>query len=316
MKSSGQEREEMKPYILGLDGGGTKTAVCAIDKEGNELFRLSGGAMNLNGESSEKVIETIRELITSAAGMAGEGGELAAVGIGAAGISNPSTEKVLRLAVKEAGFEEAPYLTGDHMAALAGALGTEEGILVIAGTGSICIGRSADGRQARVGGRGHLIDDEGSGYAIGRDILRAVTEASDGRRESTGLTKLVYERLQIGSIEELVAYVYRPGLPKSEIAKLAELLSCGCGIQDRAALEIAEKAAEQLVRLILAAVSQLELNYGKLALAGSVLLKNEWVKAFFVKGIADKLPGFTVIQPAHDAAYGAALLAKLHSLES
>lgn len=300
---------KMEPFILGIDGGGTKTAVCAVDINGRELFRMSGGSLNVNGESAAKVQHTLEALLREATVRAGGNTELAAVGIGAAGISNPHMEPVLRAGAEQAGFRGTLVITGDHMSALAGALGPEGGILVIAGTGSICVGRTQAGREARAGGRGHILDDEGSGYAIGRDILRAVVQAADGRRKCTCLTELAYGRLGISSLEELIQYVYRPDLPKSGIAMLAELLEEGCRQGDGACLEIQESAAEGLVCLATATAAQLGLTGGRLALAGSVLQKNAGIRSAFERRLSKALPGFRTALPEKDAAWGAALLA-------
>lgn len=78
-------------------------------------------------------------------------------------------------------------LVGDHETALAGALEEPAGVILIAGTGSICYGVNESGAKFRAGGYGHIIDDAGSAYAIGRDILKAVVRSSDGRQGQTVL---------------------------------------------------------------------------------------------------------------------------------
>ncbi|WP_312430280.1 BadF/BadG/BcrA/BcrD ATPase family protein [Lacrimispora sp.] len=107
--------------------------------------------------------------------------------IGAAGISNRDTAKLLTRNLKEQGMQGVIRLVGDHETALAGALEEPAGVILIAGTGSICYGINESGAKFRAGGYGHIIDDAGSAYAIGKDILKAVVRSSDGRQGQTVL---------------------------------------------------------------------------------------------------------------------------------
>ena len=136
-------------YVLGLDGGVTKTLAQAMNAEGTPLFRVGGGALNLNSETPDRVRAVVRDILRQAGRQAG--GPPAAVCIAAAGVSNPAAAQVLRAGAQDAGYAGPVQVTGDHMAALAGALGRPEGLILIAGTGSICAGRTADGREARSG---------------------------------------------------------------------------------------------------------------------------------------------------------------------
>ena len=91
------------------------------------------------------------------------------------------------------------------------------GTVLIAGTGSICYARTADGRRARSGGWGHLIDDEGSAYALGRDILRAVVRAADGRAPATALTELIAQRLGAPGVQPVIRFTYAPTTTKRKL---------------------------------------------------------------------------------------------------
>ncbi len=299
----------MERYVLGFDGGGTKTLVAAETMAGRELFRLTGGALNPNGEAPETVRQTLAELLRGAARRAGTQYELGAVCIGAAGVSNPAARDLLTQELAGAGFVGPALVTGDHAAALAGALGRPEGMILIAGTGSVCFGRTAGG-EARAGGRGHLIDDEGSGYAMGRDALRAVVRAADGRAPATCLTRAVYEALGMCSVEELVAFVYTPTRPKREIAALARLLPAAAAEGDGAALAIYGRAGRELALLAHAVAGRLEIKKAPLALAGSVLQKDARLREVFAAELAGLEPGLEPVRPEKDAASGAALLAR------
>lgn len=298
----------MRRYVLGLDGGGTKTLAAAQDEEGRELFRLAGGSLNPNGESPAAVRATLAQLLADAQAQAGPGLALGAVCVGAAGVSNPAARALVQEGLAQAGFDGPRLVTGDHEAALAGALGRPEGMILIAGTGSICFGRAA-GRQARAGGRGHLIDDEGSGYAMGRDVLRAVVRAADGRGPATCLAQAVEEVLGVRGMDGLVGYVYAPGRPKKDIAALAKLLPEAARAEDAAALAIYDRAARELALLAHAVAVQLGAG-GELALAGSALQKDERLRAGLERQLAGLCPRLVPVLPRQDAASGAALLAR------
>lgn len=290
-------------YALGLDGGGTKTLAQATDLAGRDLFRVRGGALNPNSEPPDQIRATLRSLLQQAAAKAGS--PPAAVCVAAAGISNPAARILLEQAVREAGFAGPLCVTGDHMAALAGALGRPEGIILIAGTGSICAGRTA-----RAGGRGHLIDDEGSGYAMGRDVLRAVVEAEDGRGPATCLTDQVFQTLGVADVGGVVSFVYAPDRSKREIAALAQLLPDAARRNDEAALAIYERAGRELARLAAAVSVRLALPQTELALQGIVLQNDAFLRRQLDVYLARLAPGLVPVLPRQDAAFGAALLAR------
>ncbi|KKC48510.1 ATPase [Paenibacillus sp. D9] len=296
-------------YVAGLDGGGTKTAVAVADERGEVIHSFPAGPLNYNGHDEQRVEASIREICR---GLETACGSLAAVTdlcIGAAGVSNPSAGGRLQAALRAGGYGGALTLAGDHETALAGAHGRLHGIVLIAGTGSICYGRSVGGAAHRAGGFGHLIDDEGSGYSIGRGMLSSVVRAADGRIGPTALTELVYGALGIGSVPELIGYVYAPGRSKAEIAALAPLLGEACDASDEAALRLAADSGAALASLVPAVATALGMEDGELALLGSVLERSSYVREAFRSELSVRLPRLRCVEPKRDAAYGAVLLA-------
>ena len=293
-------------FFAGWDGGGTKTAVCIADARGNVLSRAVFGPINANSGSEANVRRTIREGI---AFMAGQPGGLEACGglvIGAAGVSSASTSQLIRSAVRACGYVGPLALVGDHEIALAGAI-EGCGAVLSAGTGSICFGRGKDGTTFRAGGFGYLIDDEGSGWAIGRDILRAVARASDGRGAHTCLEALVRQRLGVDDLSGVVTWLYSPQTGRSDVAMLAELLPEALRAGDAVAGAIADRAAEELYRLVDAVWRGCGLTGGELALTGSVLRRGPDVRLRLVELIRARRPDVTVRDPARPPEEGAAL---------
>ena len=159
-------------YRIGMDGGGTRTRIAVI-AHGQERFRCETGGINYNSFSQGEIADNLTRglMILREQGYLPEDCE--SVGIGAAGISNPNAEPFLKQCVKAKGFSCSIVVAGDQEAALLGGIGQAPGILLIAGTGSICIAQDGEGNHFRTGGYGHIIDDAGSAYAAGRDILTA-----------------------------------------------------------------------------------------------------------------------------------------------
>lgn len=293
--------------MAGLDGGGTKTAVCVIGTDGSVIHSFKSGAININGVGRDTVKNNIKEIIL---GLKNKFGLESCRGIcaAAAGITNGDAARIIESAVREAGYDGELLIAGDCMAALYGALEKPKGIILIAGTGSVCLDVSADGREYRTGGYGHLIDDAGSGYAIGRDILSSVVRAHDGRGAGTILTGLVYDFLRINSVEELIHFVYTKGLDKSSIASLAVLLTEAVKHGDKAACGIADRCAGELVSLVEPVAEKLNVPQNKLAMCGSILQKDPFIQSGFRRLMRERLPGINCVQPRRGADYGAALM--------
>lgn len=300
-------------YVAGLDGGGTKTNVVVADEQGKVLNAFTSGALNLNGEDHERVRQNLREILSSISKLCGGLDQCVHICIGAAGISHPEAGTRLMDAVRESGYHAGLTLVGDHEAALYGALENPYGMILIAGTGSICYGVNERGNSHRTGGFGHLIDDEGSGYSIGREILSAVVKAHDGRIPPTLLEGMVRKQLRIQEdpdpVRALVSFVYDKNRNKRDIAALAPLLNEACALGDQAAFAIAHTSAEALYGLVVPVAERLSLQEGRLAFAGSVLLHNTYVQAALRERLAQRYPRLGMDMPGHDAAWGAAMMA-------
>ncbi len=306
-------------YVAGLDGGGTKTAVVVLDENGAVYDAFSSGSLNVNGEDPEGVRRHLRGILSSISESCGGLEQCVHICIGAAGISHPEAGTRLTNVVRESGYHGGLTLVGDHETALFGALESPQGMILIAGTGSICYGVNEQGISHRTGGFGHLIDDEGSGYSIGREMLSAIVRAHDGRIAPTLLEDMVCKQLQIpddtDSVRALVGFVYDRNRNKRDIAALAPLLAGACALGDEAALGIARASADALADLVVPVAERLSLQAGRLAFAGSVLLHNTYVQDALCEKLARLYPRLVMALPRHDAAWGAAMMA-LNRLEN
>lgn len=299
----------MNGYVIGVDGGGTKTAVKVADLDGRILHSFETGAINLNGESEENVNSNLKCILTEVDKRFDGLGACRGMCLGTAGVSNPKVRLILEDTIRDKGYKGNLIITGDHETALYGALGVQEGVIIVAGTGSICYGKNAAGQEYRTGGFGYLIDDEGSGYAIGRDILTAIIHAYDGRGEKTVLTDMVFEQLKMSAIAEIIGYIYRKDFNKRDIAALAPCIVQAYLQGDLAAENIINKCGSELLNLIRPVIEKLELTGCSLAMTGSVLRKNEFIRKSFVDLVSENYPDIECKLPDNDAAYGAVLMA-------
>lgn len=288
-------------FIAGIDGGGTHTRIEIRDMENRFVRRAEFGPFNLNSIGETAFRNLLRQVWTDCGGMEA----CASLCVGAAGISNPRVRQILEEELNQAGFRGTWKLCGDQEIALRGAM-DGAGIALIAGTGSICFGKNSAGETARSGGYGHLIDDGGSGYALGRDVLSLAVRTVDGRNSSTGVLNAVYQQLQADRPEQIVSFVYSPGTDKSAIAKFSWIALEQAETGDPGAQEILARNAGELAQLVLAVQRKLRLEGCRIALLGG-LLTGENLYRRTVCGALNPLG--TVLAPEHDALWGAAQMA-------
>jgi glucosamine kinase len=173
----------------------------------------------LRPDNAESVALAIRQVAEEAAGDAGLTLPAAAVHAGVAGAGRQAAREALEQALRDAGVGERVRVGTDVAAAARDALDGDPGIVLLAGTGSIAWGRGADGREARAGGWGALLGDEGSGYALGVAAMKAVVRARDGRGASTALTDVLLSDLSLDGPEAIVPWAQTAA--KARIAALA-----------------------------------------------------------------------------------------------
>ncbi len=297
-------------WYAGWDGGGTKTEVCVLDETGAVMADRSFGPLNPNGTSADRVRETVRDAVCFLRSLPGGPEACGGTVIGAAGISNEDARKLLEQAVSEAGWTGRVRLAGDQEIALAGAI-DGHGAILIAGTGAVCYGRDPEGRFHRVGGYGYLIDDAGSGYAIGRDILTAAVRAFDGRGRPTVLSEKAADRIGYApeEIQRMITWLYAPDTGKKEIASLAPILTEALREGDETAREIARKAAADLAEMVTALWRKSGMKDGELALMGSILTHIPEIRTGMEKHVRAEYPDIRIIAPRRSPAAGAAALA-------
>jgi len=218
--------EQKQEYVIGLDGGGTKTSAVVADRHGTVVAESLGGPSNFQTIGVEKAAGVLLSLIEDCCQKAGcRHGDVLSIVAGLTGAGRRSDQERMENGFKS--FAEARgvafksfHVESDARIALEGAFRGKPGVILIAGTGSIAFGKDAKGKVHRVGGWGRIIGDEGSGYAIGREGLNAVARDIDGRGKRTLLTRLLRDELNLGDEERIIAAVYREHFDIASIAPL------------------------------------------------------------------------------------------------
>lgn len=297
----------MAELLLGIDGGGSKTRVLLADRDGN--LRGVGTAPSSNYQSVgwEAATNALHTAIGAALHHAAPNDTVAAACFGLAGVDRPADREEYTAWVRQQAY--APRFTIVNDAELVLAAGTPAGwgVALICGTGSICYGRSPDGRTTRAGGWGYLLGDEGSGYDIGVQALRLATQTADGRASAQRVLSAILEHWQLDDPSELIGYVYRPETTRATIAALGGSIAALASHGDGDASAIMSGAARELGRLIAAVVRRLDLAQPPVALGGGLLVGTPELQQQ-IKTLAGVPLG--TLTPVEDPARGAIVIAR------
>ena len=236
------------PYLIGIDGGGTKTLGVLTDVDGRVKATATERATNPNDVTPAISAERLTSLclaLLEQAGLTRESLAETSLFFGLAGGINhgPAMERMLKEIFPEA---MALRVRSDAHILLSGEIPTGDGVCIICGTGSICFLRRGE-ELLRIGGWGYLLDSGGSGYDIGRDALEAALRAFDGRGAQTLLTELLTDYLG-GPVNTRITEIYREGKPY--VASCAPLVFEAAKRGDEVAAAILTRNAAKIAEYV------------------------------------------------------------------
>ncbi len=310
-------------YIIGVDGGGTKTVGILTTETGKRIAQLEVGPSNYHvvGEAVTKtVLKTLIVGLFEQAGISNSGkpadrGSCAALSLahtkvclGMAGLGRATDRKIIGRICDELSIGKNRILTHDAHIALMSGVGKQEGIIVISGTGSIVYGINVHGQEARTGGWGPLLGDEGSGYDIALRGLKAVARAADGRGTPTELTCRILDTLGLNEPNALIRWVH--AAERNALAELAKEVFLAAETGDGAAKQIVTAAVDELACAAAVVIKRLGFTgYFQIVLSGGNLVN----QPLFFEELHTKLktiaPTAAGVLPKHEPAVGAVLLA-------
>lgn len=328
-------------YFIGIDGGGTATRAVVIDGKREVIGRGEAGASNYHavgaGIAAQNCLSAAQNAIKNAANNWPEFDalDIAAWGFGLAGVRRPGDIEIMTPALSA--ICHHPFsLETDIVAAHAGAFSGQPGIVLSAGTGAICFGADETGEKFYADGWGPLLGDEGGGYWMGTEALRAVCRGLDGRGPKTRLIQPILEQLGVETGEQLIEFVHSQACSREVVAGLSRVVfaqaelgsSEASGIRARGALflslgvkSVARAMLSRRLERAMAPEAETPAPLEVLVALRGGLFEDDFLRAslgyatteIMVELKRDFLPisAWKVVKPRYDAAVGAAILGQM-----
>ena len=296
-------------YIIGIDGGGTKTVGLLTTDTGQEIARTQTGPSNYHVvgiEQTKSILEQIVQELT--VDVKKTESDSIRFCLGMAGLGREEDRNIIGRVCDEIGIGKKRILTHDAHIALVGGTGKQTGVIVISGTGSIVYGIDQYGQDARAGGWGYLLGDEGSGYDIGIKGLQAVARSADKREPPTELTRLLLNKLELNNPNDIIQWTHAAS--RDEIAELSKVVFDAVETGDEKAETIIDAAVRELLLAVETVVTMLDFTGTvDILLSGGNLIHQPIMADKLSKWIERNVKGVSVTLPKHEPVYGAVLLA-------
>lgn len=307
---------QSRQLVLGIDGGGTKTAatlaVVSDDQNFHVVGRGTAGASNLNAVGLDAAASELQRAVELAFQSAGaEPHTVSVLCLGMAGAGRPAEQHAwAEWAVQNQIAKEVVVVT-DAETVLAAGTPAGTGVALIAGTGSLAFGKGADGTQTRAGGWGYLLGDEGSGYQLAIAAIKAILRAVDGRGPETVLQSRFLKALNLNVPEEMIGYLYQDPGDRGRIARLSGLVFEAAADEDAVARSIVDQGAQELSELVLAVAQRLHFKADAyaLALTGGILLHQRDYRVSLLERLAEQQLAPATIECVEDPSLGAVRIA-------
>jgi N-acetylmuramic acid 6-phosphate etherase len=285
--------------ILGVEGGGTKTAWVLVSRTGGELQILDQGKLppsNFRLATPERLRLIFRELPK----------EIGRAGVFLAGCGTAEDRRSLSKICAET-WPQAKIITGsDRDSDLAAALGHGDGIVVNAGSGASVTARR-DNRTEKAGGWGHILGDAGGGYFLSIQALRLILREYDLHRGEVQFAARILRALCLNNLDELVRWAQTAD--KMEIARLTPVVFEAAANGDARVIEILEEGARVLSEYTEAVATRLHLLAPKVILLGGLFQRDSIYAHTFRRRLKKNLPDARVAMAERTPELGAAWLA-------
>ncbi len=292
-------------YVIGIDGGGTKTTAVLANENGDVVSVKKGGSSNIRNVGTEEAANVVIDLIR---GLKKDRKErVACIYVALAAIKEElkDQKEELRARMEEEKVGERVIIGSDQMAAFRAGTNKKNGAGIICGTGAVAFGFN-NGREEKVSGWGYL-GDEGSGFYVGIEGYRKLQKSFDGRSKRTEMEDVLRERWGVNGPEELNKKVYDNFL--ESIPRLSIIVSEAAKKGDEIAIEILRQAGKELSLALSVVVDKLELE-GKypVVLSGS-MFNSKILLSSFEKEFSKKEANARTMKLEEDPVKGAVKLA-------
>jgi N-acetylglucosamine kinase-like BadF-type ATPase len=300
--------------VLAVDGGGVKTDLALVQSSGAVLSVVRGGSSQAHYLGVEGAVDVLEGLLEEASARAGMGRLerpfAATAQVLLAGADLPEEVAAIRAGIERRNWSERLVIDNDMPALLRAGTDRGWGIAVVCGTGINCLGRAADGREARFLSFGPVSGDWGGGRDIGLAALAAAVRAADGRGPQTVLETVVPAHFGLRDPLEVARVVHLEEMPLISLGELAPVVLAVCD-EDEVAASIVQRLADEVTAFARAALRRLELTGADpdVVLGGRVLRAvSASVVEAIARGVADVAPDARVVVARSEPIVGAALL--------
>ncbi len=301
-------------YVLGVDGGGTKTHAVVVDEAGRVSGEGFAGPSNPLRVGVDSAATAVREAVDAACDAAGvRRADIDAAEVGLAGVRRADLRERMHETLLGLVLGTIEVVT-DADIALYGATNGAPGLVLIAGTGSICCGLNARGKRTCAGGWGPLAGDEGGGSWLARRALQAVAHAADGRGPATTLGKAACSYFNIAVAEDLSLALYAPSMTNEHIAGFGRYVIAAARKRDAVAKTLITEAGRELGRAAVAVIRKLNMRAEsfQVAYVGGVFRADELILAPLREVINDVAPRAYLAPPQLPPAIAATYMARAH----
>jgi N-acetylglucosamine kinase-like BadF-type ATPase len=300
-------------YVIGVEGGGTKTNTALADEFGNIVGQSKSGPSNFLivgfEKASENIIAGINECLTNTKISKNN---IKSIMLGLTGAGRVLDQNNMKNAFKEYSEKQGflfdqIIVDSDARISLEAVFPNKPGMIIIAGTGSIMFGKDAEGNIYRVGGWGRILGDEGSGLYIGKKGLTAAIRQIDGRGETTFIADLISERFNLNSLETIIKAIYTDNF---DIASLAPLIFEAADKNDKIALTILDDAVDELFQHIKAMIKKIKFdNKIGISFIGSIITNDNYTKRKLIDRINSEFKELEIIVSESEPITGALVMA-------
>ena len=297
-------------YIIGVDGGGTKTKAVAYRLDDTQLSEADAGFGNLLlgfDAAAAHLVEAIEQCVI---GVKREDSGACLIGIylGLAGVESCDNASRIEHFLQNY-FRCRVRVYHDSELAHAALLQGRDGIITISGTGSVSFGRY-QGKTARTGGWGHILGDEGSGYWIALQAFRRIAMEQDTGASRSVLSQSILHQLGGNNADDLKQFVYSAG--KDKIAAFTPLIVQMAQAFEKHAVDILKRAGKELAVLTKRTYDRFETNdVIPIGVSGGVLTKADLVRESFRRELEQVLGPFPIVWKHVSPTKGACYLGKI-----
>jgi len=294
---------------IGINGGATRTTLVAVTPDLTQLAKIESGPTNYHNIGLEatranlvdglsRLAQRVQVPLTSFAG----------IGAGLAGVDRPEDQAIMREIFQSITPNIPLVVENDAIPALMAGAGERYGVITISGTGSITYGVNRAGDLLRCGGWGYFLD-EGSGYDIAREAIRAVADAHDQAAPATLLTKRLLARLNLPNPQALIPWLYAAERTVTEVAWIAAeavlLLD-----SDLTARRVIVQAADRLAKAATTVAQRLNFKGATfpVVMSGGLFDNCELLRLRFASMVKTLYPRAAMLHADRSAAIGAAML--------